>query len=144
MEHGTASVTCLLAGMDLFRSGASEHEKHLKVVTGLHGFHLYAADYWIDYLMDVISTSSGTICEVPLYQLAVALAVRGGESENEIILADDEKIPQEMEKVIAKLPDIPLRNLARMALLSRTSKALEHMFFVSNGMTSRPGVIVSP
>ncbi|KAF3017069.1 hypothetical protein E8E14_006048 [Neopestalotiopsis sp. 37M] len=141
MEHGIASVTCLLAGMDLFRGGVSEHEKNLKVVTGLHGFHLYAADYWIDYLMDVISTSSSTTCEVPLYQLAVALAVRGGESENEIILADDEKIPQEMEEKIAKLPDIPLRKLARMALLSRTSKALEHMFFVSNGMTSRLGVI---
>lgn len=50
-EHGVASITCLLSGLGIFRSGDLGQHKVLCVAKGLYGFLVYAAEFWTEYLM---------------------------------------------------------------------------------------------
>ncbi|CAK7201606.1 hypothetical protein SEUCBS139899_004314 [Sporothrix eucalyptigena] len=57
-EHGISTVTCLLAGVALFRDTRSEHDRFMRLVEGLHGFHIYATEYWLEYLFGYVATLS--------------------------------------------------------------------------------------
>ncbi|KAF4987182.1 hypothetical protein FDECE_15563 [Fusarium decemcellulare] len=50
-EHGVASVTCLLSGLRFFGNAEREQNTHHRVVKGVHGFHIYATEYWTEYLL---------------------------------------------------------------------------------------------
>ncbi|KAI1669942.1 NACHT domain-containing protein [Pyrenophora tritici-repentis] len=50
-EHGIAAVTCLLSGLDVLNPSYDKHAKLSRFVKGIHGFHVYATEYWIEYLL---------------------------------------------------------------------------------------------
>jgi hypothetical protein len=56
-EHALASTTCLLSGLEVFDVGYSDQDRITRVLKGLHGFHIYANQYWVDYVLDISSST---------------------------------------------------------------------------------------
>ena len=57
-EHGVAALSCLLSGIQVLNHSFHETEyppneqsKLLRFVKGIHGFHVYATEYWTEYLL---------------------------------------------------------------------------------------------
>jgi hypothetical protein len=55
-EHGIASITCLLSGLKVFQPNYPHFDRSLRVLKGLHGFHIYATEYWVDYILSIVTS----------------------------------------------------------------------------------------
>lgn len=65
--HSMTATACLLSGLQIFASGYDHQTKLLRLVKGLHGLHVYATEYWTEYLLSVVtvdSTPSSTVVEL--------------------------------------------------------------------------------
>jgi hypothetical protein len=51
-EHGIAAVSCLLSGWKIFIDTCDEQTRSLRLIKGVHGFHVYATEYWTDYVLN--------------------------------------------------------------------------------------------
>ncbi|KAH8690624.1 NACHT domain protein [Talaromyces proteolyticus] len=60
-KHGLASATCLESGLNVFNPGFSDYDRNTRVLKGLHGFHVYANEYWIDYVLEALSSTDPQI-----------------------------------------------------------------------------------
>lgn len=140
-EHGIASITCLQAGMHFFLGNFTEHEINLRVVAGLHGFHLYAADHWVDDLLTAVATAATSISELPLYRLAVTLAERASGLANDTTLEEHQRECNDIDARLGLIPDFSVRELAKSAIESRSPKALElQVSFLSGKPSSAAGI----
>jgi hypothetical protein len=79
-EHGIAAVTCLLTGLQVFGNLFEERKRLLQLVRGVHGLHVYATEFWIEYLLIDASLMGGPDVSSPLFVLASELAERLNES----------------------------------------------------------------
>ncbi|KAI5465360.1 hypothetical protein BGZ63DRAFT_479030 [Mariannaea sp. PMI_226] len=50
-SHGLAIATCLVSGLRFLTPTYSEHNRQLRVLRGIHGFHFYATEYWVEYIL---------------------------------------------------------------------------------------------
>lgn len=73
-EHATATVTALLAGRRIFEESFDERIRLLQLVRGVHGLHVYATEFWIEYLLSDAKLSSGLDVFSNLFALASRLA----------------------------------------------------------------------
>ncbi|KAL7786982.1 hypothetical protein V8C37DRAFT_286169 [Trichoderma ceciliae] len=73
-EHGVATVTCLLSGLEIFNKRYHEQTRCFRVVKGLHGFHIYATEYWTEYLLSQARGAGGLDTDSSLFDLACRLA----------------------------------------------------------------------
>jgi hypothetical protein len=69
-EHGIASATCLLSGLEVFQPDYPCSLRSLRVLKGLHGFHVYASEYWVDYILSIV-TSHYALSQSPLLSSVV-------------------------------------------------------------------------
>ncbi|ORX96342.1 hypothetical protein BCR34DRAFT_181469 [Clohesyomyces aquaticus] len=75
--HGVATLTCLISGLEVFSERYEQQKRCVRLVKGLHGFHIYSTEYWIDYLLDSTSESAeGLVESSTLVKLACGLALR--------------------------------------------------------------------
>lgn len=51
VEHGTAVISCLISGLDAFMNRHREQDTRFRVVKGLHALHIYATEYWAEYVL---------------------------------------------------------------------------------------------
>lgn len=58
-EFGLASVTCLLSGLHVFGQEFPNDKRSVRVLKGLHGFHVYSSEYWLDHLLAVGNSDGG-------------------------------------------------------------------------------------
>jgi hypothetical protein len=72
-EHGLASVTCLISGFDLFLPQTHKATRHIRLIKGIHGFHVYATEFWTEYILVVASISKGFDTKSPFYLRACEL-----------------------------------------------------------------------
>ncbi|PFH57630.1 hypothetical protein XA68_14769 [Ophiocordyceps unilateralis] len=72
-EHGAASVACLLSGIEVFEPKPLNTQKLLRVVKGLHGLHIYATEYWTEYLLSQAATPAGLETTSTFFTLACQL-----------------------------------------------------------------------
>ncbi|KAI0129640.1 hypothetical protein BJ170DRAFT_700831 [Xylariales sp. AK1849] len=125
-EHGIAAVTCLLSGLHTFSESIPNRTKNLSVVTGLHGFHLYASEHWIEYLLLDVASNEYPSMVPTLYLIAGKLVDRLMEIDD---YADDEGSTQDSNIVDSRprlLRDHPrLYKHVETALRSRTIKAFK-------------------
>ncbi|KAK4060673.1 hypothetical protein Trihar35433_10081 [Trichoderma harzianum] len=75
-EHSVASITCLLAGFRIFDTTYDSSDRDLRILRGLHGFHIYATDYWLEDLLCSNAAICGFEAASLLYSTAKALADR--------------------------------------------------------------------
>ncbi|CAN9407282.1 unnamed protein product [Alternaria alternata] len=71
-EHGIAAVTCLLSGLHVLDPSYDEQAKLSRFVKGIHGFHVYATEYWTEYLLANAAINDGL--EEELLHAATRLA----------------------------------------------------------------------
>ncbi|KAK3940960.1 hypothetical protein QBC46DRAFT_259770 [Diplogelasinospora grovesii] len=112
-EHAMATITCLISGLDTFSEMDRGQSKYLRVVRGIHGLHVYATEYWTEYLLSEAKSETGLNPESPLFRLAVDLTSKL-----------DEKIdPSAAQNSTSELnlPD------ARLALVQQHKVLYKHM-----------------
>lgn len=54
-DHSIASITCLLSGWEIFSPTYPEFDRRLRTLKGIHSFHVYANEHWLDYIMAFVS-----------------------------------------------------------------------------------------
>ncbi|EHK48685.1 hypothetical protein TRIATDRAFT_53227, partial [Trichoderma atroviride IMI 206040] len=96
-EHGVASITCLLAGFRVFDTAYDSNDRNLRILRGIHGFHIYATEYWLEDLLCSNAAFGGSEIAALLCSTARILADRlnaashlaGTSTEQELRTLDD-------------------------------------------------------
>lgn len=96
-EHGVASTTCLLAGFRIFDTAYDSNDRNLRILRGIHGFHIYATEYWLEDLLCSNAAFGSSETAALLCSTAKALADRlsavshpaGTSAEQELRTLDD-------------------------------------------------------
>ncbi|RSL55377.1 hypothetical protein CEP54_009422 [Fusarium duplospermum] len=136
-EHGVATIACLLSGLRVFGSKFPEQEKFLRVGKGLHGFHVYATEYWTEYLLSHAARADGLDTDSPaqLMILACQLAEEAESSSTESVAEHDAGTGQ-LDERISNLWQYPtLSNCVRRALKARSVKNLEARLVRGHGLS---------
>ncbi|KAH8747114.1 NACHT domain protein [Hyaloscypha sp. PMI_1271] len=89
-EHSIASVTCLLSGLKVFQPDYPHFDRSLRVLKGLHGFHIYATEYWVDYILSIV-TSPNALSQSDLLPSVLNDLSKNLESLGESFNAFDDK-----------------------------------------------------
>ncbi|KAK0724039.1 hypothetical protein B0H67DRAFT_640615 [Lasiosphaeris hirsuta] len=62
-EQGQAIASCLLSGLEVFsptyHPTDPKKDRSLRVIRGLHGLHVYATEFWVEYLLLVAASDKG-------------------------------------------------------------------------------------
>ncbi|KAK2031757.1 hypothetical protein LX32DRAFT_257615 [Colletotrichum zoysiae] len=96
-DQGLSITACLLSGLEVFQSTTPSLNRRLRVLRGFHGLHVYASDYWVEYLLAIASSKRGldTTSQFFLraHELSVALnLLRLAENQTIVRKAVDSKI----------------------------------------------------
>jgi hypothetical protein len=59
-QHATAVLACLISGLDVFSGGFAESLQASRVIKGIHGLHIYATEYWTEYLLSEVTRHGGS------------------------------------------------------------------------------------
>ena len=46
-----ASIECLTSGLEVFNPAFDERERSNRLIQGIHGFHIYATEFWTEYVL---------------------------------------------------------------------------------------------
>ncbi|KAK8019095.1 NACHT domain-containing protein [Apiospora arundinis] len=123
LQHGIATIRCLLAGIEAFLKAVPQHHEQvlLEVIKGLHSFHIYSKEYWTDYLLSLVKPYEEEDSTYnPLFSRALEFATkldqhRNGGSEPTTYVDDR----------ISNLPDPLLRRVLNECLEARSEGDLK-------------------
>ncbi|KAK0658014.1 hypothetical protein B0T16DRAFT_319952 [Cercophora newfieldiana] len=73
-EQGLVVASCLLSGLEIFRPGYPERDRSLRVLKGFHGLHLYATEFWVEYVLFLAASHHGLDVESKFFELSIQLA----------------------------------------------------------------------
>ncbi|KAK7952737.1 uncharacterized protein PG986_008465 [Apiospora aurea] len=108
LQHGIATITCLLAGIKAFK--------------GLHCFHIYSKEHWTDYLLSVApSLEEHDASASAFLNLAEEFAVKLNQLQD-----SDPKTTKLVDERIATLHSLPLRMVVNRCLKARSEEELKH------------------
>lgn len=126
-EHGLATVTCLLSGLRTFDPAYADKSRCLRVLQGLHGFHHYATEYWVEYLiLNSISADHNVDTNSKFFVLSVDLARKLRQLTRPSMFEDSEKNSASQEERLAHLRRFSeLYEVARTVLLEQQVRYLE-------------------
>ncbi|KAH9885562.1 hypothetical protein F4778DRAFT_774332 [Xylariomycetidae sp. FL2044] len=125
-EHGLAVITALLAGVDAFDCTKGDNAKYIRIIKGVHGIHVYATEYWTDYLLNHLTrTSSGSATR--LLTMACELAKSLSEKEATPTISDPKlhESPPVDERMTVLEPYPLLYRQVRQSHASRSLEKLE-------------------
>ncbi|KAI0840034.1 hypothetical protein F5Y06DRAFT_246496 [Hypoxylon sp. FL0890] len=149
-EHGIATITCLLSGLDVFAKASQNDTKYLRVARGLHGFHVYSTEYWIEYLLSHATTTPSRTTSV-IFDLAGKLAENLNGLRDHSTEVQDSLDPISQDRRLASLQNPLLRKEVGRALFARSLKGFESghqtngpadKFGASNSLPSKDGISV--
>ncbi|CAG1982701.1 unnamed protein product [Fusarium graminearum] len=124
-EHCLSALACLICGSDIFLTDKDYHEKASRVVKGIHGFHVYATEFWTEYVLHYFSTQPPSDNSIVL-NLATKLAERLGERPDTEDAQNNSSPSPPVDERLKHLKDWPrLINLVEASLRSRSLKRLE-------------------
>lgn len=126
LEQGVASITCLLSGLHVFSDAYNEQDKLLRLVKGVHAFHIYATEYWTEYLLTTAADCGGLEASPTLLSLAYRLT----DVLEKVPLAPPSQPTTCSTTVDDRLSLLGqhsvLQKYVENALLARSQKQLEH------------------
>lgn len=126
-EHGVATITCLLSGLDVFNTIYDKQARYHRVLKGLHGFHIYATEYWTEYLLSRAEYASGLEVNSTLFSLACQMVDRLNAADDSTTTEHIEAQSSVQEKRLAYLQQFPiLYDRVRAYLDARSIKRLEY------------------
>ena len=79
-DHGIATITCLLSGLQVFNGAFNEQTRPIRLIKGVHGLHVYATEFWTEYLLSEAEATGGPEISSPLLAMAFRLADRLNET----------------------------------------------------------------
>jgi hypothetical protein len=136
-----ATISCLLSGLEVFSESFQEHLRYLRVVRGIHGFHVYATEYWTDLLLSYAVSADSLDNNPLLFELAHELANKLDQSTDVADINDNNNDEGNAEVVDERLNAIEsyptLHKQVRKALTNRSLKKLEFDLFPSKGKLKR-------
>ncbi|KAL5382784.1 hypothetical protein DPSP01_006342 [Paraphaeosphaeria sporulosa] len=129
-EHATATVTALLAGRRIFREDFDERLRLLQLVRGVHGLHVYATEFWIEYLLSDAALSNGPDVSSDLFALASRLAHELSAGRIESLPKELTAQPSDIDERLQLFQEYhPLYEQMKASLNSRSRKRLEVELF---------------
>ncbi|KAL6835837.1 hypothetical protein J3E69DRAFT_3562 [Trichoderma sp. SZMC 28015] len=147
-EHGVATVSCLLSGLQVFGNVYPEQARYLRVIKGLHGFHVYATEFWTEYLLSSVEFPGGDPDNTsPLLVLACKLADTLNETSNRATSEEAKSPPNGLNDRTSFLRQHPtLYKHVEAALKGRSLKRLEAELFPETNLdgTCRPSKSLAP
>ncbi|KAI1415221.1 hypothetical protein F5Y13DRAFT_156975 [Hypoxylon sp. FL1857] len=123
-EHSVATITCLLSGLDVFTKTCQNDTKYLRVARGLHGFHVYSTEYWIEYLLSHATSTPSDNTPV-IFDLAIQLAERLHVLRDHARGIHDSAEPVLQDERLVSLRHPLLRKEVEWTLCARSLKGLE-------------------
>lgn len=73
-EHGLATVACLLSSVEVFNENYTESKRLLRLVKGVHGLHVYATEYWSEYVLANAASAHGLPLSTSLLDVSQSFA----------------------------------------------------------------------
>lgn len=97
-----------------------------RVIKGIHGLHVYATEYWTEYLLSEASRHGGISSDTCVFRLARQLANKlDTRAPSDILIGEPD--PCELDERLLLLGQHQtLQNHVKRSLGSRTAKQLEH------------------
>lgn len=124
-EHGVAAITCLLSGLHIFENSYPERSRFLRLIEGIHGFHIYATEYWTEYVLahvawmaTVPGTTSSRLLSLALQFAARVELIATDVKKQKDILTDEQSFDDRLSflQQYPQLKDCVLRNLQARSL----------------------------
>lgn len=125
-QHCLASVTCLLAGFKLVNEPCRDNYRRL--VKGLHGLHVYATEYWTEYLLCIAQSTNGLDPTSSVFRAVSELASRLHLVFGHLASQDVEGVGSESvtdARVMLLQQHSAIYKIVRTALQARSLKQLE-------------------
>ncbi|KAL7814679.1 hypothetical protein V8C44DRAFT_325861 [Trichoderma aethiopicum] len=73
-QHGLATVHCLLSCQQIFAPPYPETQRVGRILRGTHGFHIYATQFWVDYLLESLNFDQSRFFDSEIFVLSCCLA----------------------------------------------------------------------
>ncbi|KAK1246773.1 hypothetical protein MKX08_000575 [Trichoderma sp. CBMAI-0020] len=123
-RHGLATVRCLLASQQILASSYSETDRALRVLRGVFGFHMYATEFWIDYILEHLELDQDILFESDFFLLSCRLAEQLETILEPSKVAVKNGLPNSRLNTLRQKHD-PLYNTIQTVLLERDVKLLQ-------------------
>ncbi|KAK4076202.1 transcriptional regulator family: Fungal Specific TF [Trichoderma harzianum] len=123
MRHGLATVRCLLSGQQILAPLYPDSEKTLRVLHGLHGFHMYATEFWADYLLTSLEVDRVQFFESDFFALSCRLAKNFIAAETNCEAPDGSLSDPRLALIRQK--DYCLYKMVKVVLLEQNKETLE-------------------
>ncbi|KAM6486972.1 hypothetical protein HDV62DRAFT_402187 [Trichoderma sp. SZMC 28011] len=122
-RHGLATVRCLLSGQQIFAPLYPDPERELRVLRGLHGFHMYATRFWVDYLLPFLESDQDQFFESDFFVLSCRLAENFIAAETDCEAADSSLSDPRLALIRKK--DYRLYEMIKVVLLEQNKEIIE-------------------
>lgn len=137
-----AAVTCLLSGLEVFNTTYDKQIRYHRVVKGLHGFHVYATEYWTEYLLSRAVYLSGLEHNSLLFAMACKMADKLDAIASHSMIEQIETPSRVQDERLAYLKHYPtLNKQVRAALDVRSIDRLEYGLLRLTGMHIREAIL---
>ncbi|KAI0447888.1 hypothetical protein F4803DRAFT_558575 [Xylaria telfairii] len=137
-EQGTAIVTCLLSGLQALTKPDDDRSRNVQVAKGLHALHIYATEYWTEYLFRYMELLESDGLNSQLIDLANNLA-QYLDSLNMHTLEEQAKTnTSSPDPRLELLKDYPA--IQKHARISMSARSLKHLETRTNHQEEYPGV----
>jgi hypothetical protein len=120
-EHGVASITCLLAGFRIFDTAYDASDRNLRILKGLHGFHLYATENWLEDLLCSNATTGGKTATL-LCSTAKELAYRLNAASHSADILTGQELVTSDDRLNKFADQGAVYDMLRSALRERSTK----------------------
>ncbi|TFB04069.1 hypothetical protein CCMA1212_003705 [Trichoderma ghanense] len=127
-QHGLATIRCLLSSQQVFAPSYLGTKRSIRILRGLHGFHMYATECWVDYLLAGLELDQARFWESEFFNLSCRLATNFGDAKIRDAKPDreDAHIDQcDQRLALIREGHYPLYTLVRGVLLERSKDTLE-------------------
>lgn len=119
-------MACLLSGLTVFHDAYPEHDKVLRVAKGLHGIHVYATEFWTEYLLHYASSNNTDTADSSTSLISLACELADELERGDVTNMADESMTQPIDSRMESLQLYPvLQKYVDRALRSRSLESLQ-------------------
>ena len=110
----------------MFNEGYPEHSRAYRVIKGIHGLHVYATEYWTEYLLLEASRHGGISSDTCAFRLARQLANKlDTRAPSDVPISKPDPCDLD-ERLLLLGQHQTLQKYVKRSLGARTMKQLEH------------------
>ncbi|UZP43119.1 hypothetical protein NXS19_010935 [Fusarium pseudograminearum] len=125
-EHGVATVACLLSGLRVFDDAYPERDRVLRVAKGLHGIHVYATEFWTEYLLHWASSNNTDTADSSTSLISLACELADELERDDVTNTTTQSTTKPLDNRLESLQQYPvLQKHVDRSLRSRSLESLQ-------------------